>query len=340
MLPALVAATVPAALVVPTTAAAAPTPTVVPSAAAPTSSNGITVTGAERLTDRTWRLDITTPNVTAKYATHAGMSVRVTLPADYETSGKRYPTLYLLHGQDGRSSDWTQSGDLEKISAGRDVIVVTPEGGKASWYTDWVRQWGGRQSWQTFHTKQLIPFIDANYRTKADGRHRAIAGLSMGGYGAMHYAAANPGMFAHASSYSGGVNLSRPEVRFAVLFSVNDQGLGLDAPFGSVLPGLDAKWRAENPVDQAAKLRGLNLSIYTGDGRGKADLRSNLIERGAAAASTDLHNRLTTLGIPHTFVNYGHDVTKAGYTCDGSHAWSCWKMSLALDMPAIMRSIS
>lgn len=306
------------------------------------SSSGITVTKVTAVSERTWELTVSTDAITSGYATKGELSVRVTLPRDYATSGKRYPTLYLLHGQDGTARDWTSGqGDAEKLTDGTDVIVVTPDGGKAGWYTDWVRQWAGKQRWESFHIDQLIPFIDANFRTMATHEHRAIAGLSMGGYGAMHYATKHPELFNHVSSYSGELNLLRPDARFAVLYSVNDQRLGIDAPFGSVVGGFDGVWHSENPFEHAEKLRRMGISIYTGDGLGTVkDVKSNLIEQGAAGASNDLHGRLTQLGIRHTWVAYGHDVTKAGYNCDGGHDWPCWNMDLALDLPAIMRDIA
>lgn len=335
-------------------ATSAPSPSATASAPAPAtagltrpvSSHGITVTGMEKVGERTWRIDISTPAVNARYATKEGMSVRVTLPADYATSAKRYSTLYLLHGLDGSSADWTHKdatktnfGDVEKITAGKDVIVVMPDGGKAGWYTDWVRQLGGAQAWETFHVKQLIPFIDASLRTKADGRHRAIAGLSMGGFGALHYATAYPGMFAHASSYSGAVNTSLPALRVGVIGGGAYSGLLLDAPFGNATPGLDDVWHQKNPYDQAASLRGTGVSLYTGDGKNGRDAVSKVLEVAVARATATMDARLTALDIPHTYVPYGHDVTKAGYACNGGHEWACWNMALALDLPAILSSI-
>src|SRR3954464_33416 len=131
--------------------------------------------------------------------------VRVLLPAGYAAdAGRRYPVLYLLHGADSDYQSWTRYGDAQAITAHAAMIVVMPDGGSDGWYTDWYE--GDRPvqpRWETYHVGELVPWIDATYRTIAARRGRAIAGLSMGGYGALSYAARHPGTFAAAASFSG-----------------------------------------------------------------------------------------------------------------------------------------
>ncbi len=121
----------------------------------------------------------------------------------------RYPVLYLFHGgAGGNSAQWTTGGGaVEPITNNRPLITVMPDGGKVGWYTNWVNQQGGAQNWADFHIGQLIPWIDANLRTIAAKSGRAIAGLSMGGFGAVRYAQDRPDMFAYAASFSGAVDL-------------------------------------------------------------------------------------------------------------------------------------
>ena len=135
--------------------------------------------------------------------------VRVLLPAGYAADpDRRYPVLYLLHGADSDYRSWTRYGDAEAITAHAPMIVVMPDGGAEGWYTDWYQ--GDRPvqpRWETYHVGELIPWVDATYRTIAARRGRAIAGLSMGGYGALSYAARHPGTFAAAASFSGALEI-------------------------------------------------------------------------------------------------------------------------------------
>ena len=135
--------------------------------------------------------------------------MRVLLPAGYGL-GPAPPLSGALPaaGADSDYRSWTQYGDAEAITAHAPMIVVMPDGGADGWYTDWYR--GDRPvqpRWETYHVGELVPWIDATYRTIAARRGRAIAGLSMGGYGALSYAARHPGTFAAAASFSGALEV-------------------------------------------------------------------------------------------------------------------------------------
>jgi LysM repeat protein len=108
--------------------------------------------------------------------------VNVLLPADYATSGRTYPVLYLFHGgdQDFRFFDFAGIRDL---TAGKPIIVVMPDGGHAGWYSNPVSSFVGPRNWETFHIAQLLPWIEANFRTYAEYDGRAVSGFSMGGLG-------------------------------------------------------------------------------------------------------------------------------------------------------------
>lgn len=92
--------------------------------------------------------------------------------------------------------------DLEALTSDLDVLVVMPRGGSGGFYTDWRRDPERVNQWERFHIGRLVPFIDATYRTRATRAFRAVAGLSMGGFGAMRYAARHPDLFAAAGSFS------------------------------------------------------------------------------------------------------------------------------------------
>lgn len=129
------------------------------------------------------------------------------LPPSYEqNTGKSYPVLYLLHGGGGSHTDWPKVGRLsgianQMIAAGDacEMIVVCPEAGKNFMNFFNCPEW----RYQDYFFEELIPYIDANYRTVADKEHRAVAGLSMGGGATVVYAATHPELFAAAYSMSG-----------------------------------------------------------------------------------------------------------------------------------------
>lgn len=86
-----------------------------------------------------------------------------------------------------------------------------PDGGKGGFYTDWcINGAGGQPKWETYLVDQLLPWIDDHYPTMASRSERAVAGLSMGGFGALSYAARHPDLFASASSFSGAIDTNVP----------------------------------------------------------------------------------------------------------------------------------
>jgi len=129
------------------------------------------------------------------------------LPKSYATNpDKKYPVLYLLHGGGGSHTDWEKQGHLtaaaNQIIDGNEaceMIVVCPEAGKN------LMNYFNSPGWlyEDYFFQELIPYIEANFRVKADKKNRAIAGLSMGGGGTVVYASHHPEMFCAAYSMSG-----------------------------------------------------------------------------------------------------------------------------------------
>src|SRR5437764_987374 len=169
--------------------------------AAQAQSGGLQLVSSQQLDPRLVELTFSTPALAKQ--TH----VRVLLPAGYSSGSRRYPVLYLLHGSVDDYRSWTDKGDAEHLTAGLPLIVVMPNGGNGGFYSDWFNSGAGSPpEWETYHVRQLIPWIDAHYRTVASRRGRATAGLSMGGFGAMTYPARHPDEFVAAASFSGAVN--------------------------------------------------------------------------------------------------------------------------------------
>jgi S-formylglutathione hydrolase FrmB len=118
---------------------------------------------------------------------------------------ERYPVVYLLHGYGGNYAQWsTTAPQLAKTADDLKMIFVCPDGGRGSWYFDSPIDSSIR--YDSYITKELIPYIDANYATKANAKSRAITGLSMGGHGAMYLAIRHSDLFGAAGSTSGGVD--------------------------------------------------------------------------------------------------------------------------------------
>ena len=244
--------------------------------------------------------------------------VRVLLPAGYAQSHRRYPVLYLLHGAIDDERSWTQKGDAEAITRGRPLIVVMPDSGPSGGYANWYRGGrGGPPEWETYHLRQLVPFVDRHYRTVARRDGRAIAGLSMGGFGAMSYAARHPDLFGAAASFSGAVDTNNPL----------DIAITGDEPFGPRLTQ-QIRWRGHNPTDLAPNLRGLDLTVRTGNGEpGGPFGGGDVVELAVHQMSVGFHEHLASLDLPHVWDDYG----------PGGHTWPYWQRDLRETLPGLMR---
>ena len=128
----------------------------------------------------------------------------VVLPPLYnapESRAVRYPVLYLLHGLAGGSGDWVSNrAHLAAHAAAYRFIIVTPEG-KDGWYTDSATV--PTDKFETYILEELIPDVERRYRALTTRDARAIAGLSMGGYGALKFGVKHPERFMLAASLSG-----------------------------------------------------------------------------------------------------------------------------------------
>lgn len=114
-----------------------------------------------------------------------------------------YPVLYLLHGLGGRYDNWTSKTRLKEYAAQYQMIIVTPEGNDG-WYTDSATV--AADKYETYVVKELIPDVESRFRAIKEREGRAIAGLSMGGYGALKFAVKYPDKFIFAASISGALD--------------------------------------------------------------------------------------------------------------------------------------
>ena len=144
------------------------------------------------------------------------------LPPDYETSQRKYPVLYLLHGSGDDQTGWVQFGEVLNIAdksvkegSATPMIIVMPDAntGKRGYFNDLKGEW----NYEDFFFDEFMPFIEKKYRIKTDKRYRAISGLSMGGGGTFMYALHHPELFSSACPLSASVGpLSLPEAMVSI----------------------------------------------------------------------------------------------------------------------------
>lgn len=130
----------------------------------------------------------------------------VLLPVSYNqpaAKDKRYPVLYLLHGLAGHYNNWIEKTRLADYAAGDDLIIVMPEGNN-SWYTDSAT--ASTEKYESYIMRELIPDVEKRFRASTERTQRAIAGLSMGGYGALKFGVKYPQQFVFVGSMSGALD--------------------------------------------------------------------------------------------------------------------------------------
>jgi S-formylglutathione hydrolase FrmB len=132
------------------------------------------------------------------------MHINVVLLRGYEDSGISYPTLYLCHGFTSNYHEFTNVGVPEYLNR-FDMIVVMVDVGN-SLYVNWAKSDDGRPYKFADHVcKDVINYVDQNYRTIAERKGRAINGISMGGFGALSLGLTHPDLFCSIASHSGGL---------------------------------------------------------------------------------------------------------------------------------------
>ena len=266
---------------------------------------GAAITGEQWVTTRTLQLTVDTNSFTTPQL------VEVTFPVGYTAdSTTRWPVTYYLGGFNHDQTTFRSYGG-EAATASFPSLVVSPSGGVGYW-NDWFNNGaGGPPKYETFVTAELIPLVDANFRTAGDRAHRAIMGESGGGYGVLLYAAKHPQLFAAAASLSGTPDITGPagQVVFPVApLLAGGQLNAIHGPWATQ----QVRWRGNNPNDLAENLRGVDLQLYEGSGIYDPQYGETAAEATAGCAteativrptSTTMHQTLLALGIPHTWVD-------------------------------------
>ncbi len=170
------------------------------------------------------------------------MPYRVILPRNYEANkAEKFAVLYLLHGLTGHFDNWTDKTKLKEYAADFNYIIVTPEGDNG-WYSD--SSTAPNDKYESYIVQELIPEIDAKFRTFPDREHRAVAGLSMGGYGSLKFGLKYPEKFVVVGSFSGALGAASFTEKTAGAI-----GKSIDAIFGAV----DSETRNSNDIFKIIK---------------------------------------------------------------------------------------
>lgn len=236
--------------------------------------------------------------------------VNILLPEGYHSSGKRYPVIYLHHGGQSDFIAYDKMG-VQQATAGLESIIVMPDGGQAGWFGNPVASVTGPKNWETFHMSQLLPWVDDNFRTFAEYDGRAVAGYSMGGFGAMKYAAKYYGHFCSVSGFSGPTSLRRdgvgapgwvpqPVVQWMQASSAVDLGI----PGGLYgIPWHEARVSADNPVERIESYRNKRVFMNVGT-------QEDLQEPTVLAGNREFKAKLDAAGIPNELheVNRTHQL--------------------------------
>ncbi|UJR16895.1 hypothetical protein I4U23_003793 [Adineta vaga] len=287
---------------------------------------GLTVTNFSKVNNELYDVIVQSKEV------KGDQKIRILLPLDYTTSGstRHYPVLYLLHGGVGQAEDWTERGGIaQQILGNLSLITIMPNGDPFGWYTNWINPGkAAPQNWRTFHNEQLIPWIDANLRTVARKGGRAIAGLSMGGFGAIRYAEVYPNLFIYTASFSGAIDLLNFGVQAVIFGSEAVDKKAVNGPFGIPFVITNSSgWVVENPITHAASLRDVNIALYTGN--------QGVIEIAMHDCNNHMHKMLNSLNISHYYDFYGNGKS-IGHGCHGRHEFPCWNAALMDVAPRMM----
>lgn len=239
----------------------------------------------------------------------------IVLPEGYYDSEERYPVLYMLHGIGGDYSSWLEygnvSGVMDRLSAeeGLSQFVIVMPDGYLSYYND---AFDGSFPYESFFIKEFVPFIDGKYRTLPQKRFRAVAGFSMGGFGALSLVLRNRDMFGSAAALS-------PSIRTDGQYCSQMPQKDWDDQWGGIFGG-----KGENGTGRLTEYYKERSPYHIINGLRKEDLKDTWIfldigdrEKTLCEPNEQLHELLLKRGMPHRWGVRG-----------GGHDFQCWNAAL------------
>jgi putative tributyrin esterase len=239
------------------------------------------------------------------------MKYRVLVPEGYESSLRRYPVLYLLHGLTGDYMDWTTRTNLAEYSRTVPLIIVMPDG-ENSWYTNAA---DGNAKFEDYVATELPADVVQKYRTINSRHGRAIAGLSMGGFGALKLALKRPAQFSVAASFSGAFGVTREGELERMIGAVEADRLR------QIFGAADSGTRKENDVfTLAAAVRPAGAPyIYVDCGTSDRFIASN----------REVIEALSKSGAAYEY----HEVA-------GNHSWDYWDRRVREFLTVLMKKMA
>lgn len=222
--------------------------------------------------------------------------VSVIVPDSYETDSVSYPVVYLLNGHGGGNMSWSYVINLDSLATVYKTIIVCPDG-LNSWY--WNSPVDSTLQMEDYITMDLIPWVDANYRTRADRCGRAITGLSMGGHGGLWLGLRHPELFANAGSTSGGVDIRPFPEKWNMALRLGEYKDNPDV------------WDSHTVINLVPEIVPGRVNIIFDCGTGDFFYEVN----------NNLHHALKAKGIPHTYL-----------TSPGVHDSNYWRRSIVPQM--------
>lgn len=229
----------------------------------------------------------------------------VILPVSYAKSKVAYPVLYLLHGGFGHYRDWLEKTPdrelIQRLSDQYNLIIVLPEGEVFSYYIDSPVKKDSQ--FESYLIKDVIPKIDASYRTNRSNKARMISGLSMGGYGSLYISSRHPDLFCAAGSMSGALNPDMRGWRLPPEATTN-----IKAAFAGIMGPIETvDYSKYSVIEMADVMKTSKVEIIFDCG-----VDDFLIE-----PNRELHRRLVFNQTPHDYSER-----------PGGHSWDYWQNSL------------
>jgi enterochelin esterase-like enzyme len=238
----------------------------------------------------------------------------VYLPPDYESSGRSYPVLYLLHGAGDDQTGWIQFGEVLRITdkaiadgIATPMIIIMPDAntGRRGYFND-IK---GDFNYEDFFFQELMPYVEKKFRIRSEKRYRAVAGLSMGGGGTFMYALHHPELFSSAcplSAYIGPLTMEEARTRW-----LKDAPNIPDSTLTKFYNRHNALSLINNIPDSLKKA----VRWYIDDGDDDFLYEGNCL----------VHIAMRKKEIPHEF-----------RIRDGAHTWTYWRESL----PEVLKFVS
>lgn len=234
--------------------------------------------------------------------------VVVDLPAGYASSGLHYPVVYFLHGLPALPTTYQTFRWLQRTmtTLPTPAILVVPQATRRRHGDPEFQDWGPGRDWSAAIARDLVHFVDANFRTIANRSARALIGYSAGGYGASSIGLSHPAVFSVVESWSGYFQPTDPTGRHVL--DLGSAGANAAASLYARAPALRLQFRRYPTF----------FAFYAG--RSDPDV---------GPANLKLHELLGRLHVPHTYETY-----------PGGHTFALWKAHAAAWLALALQHLS